>query len=401
MAVCRILSCPWVSVVRLLNSCHLPSLYVQRCTYVDEYMKWKRDSYYETIDHIHQSVGLRPVITLKNCIVRGSSGCIPVSEVSKRQLQLEVPMKRVASFLRHYPSIFEEFAGEHNHPWFRLTPEALKLHKEEVTIYEEFKSDLIMRLKKLIMMSKDRVLPLKIIRGMQWYLGIPDEFLENVEENLPASFRVVEMGDKLQWLTVDSEDVVLSALQKNAIKRGLCQESLDVIKFPFYPSRGLRLRRKIANWLDEFQNLPYISPYQDFRNLDPNSDISEKRIVGVLHELLSLFVDHSAQRKTLLCLKKYLGLPQKFHKVFERHPHMFYLSFKNTRCTAILKEPHCHTSIIPEHPILKVRQKYMSLMKESHKIRKNRRINNQLAGKDTDITAAEENYGVGGEVHLS
>ncbi|CAM8943307.1 unnamed protein product [Rhodiola kirilowii] len=388
MAVHRILSCPRLSVVQLLSTHHFPSLYVQRCTYVDEYMKWKRDSYYEMIDHIHQSVGLRPVIALKNCVIRGSNGCIPVSEVSKRGLQLEVPMKRVACFLRYYPSIFEEFAGKYNHPWFRLTPEAVELDKEEVLIYEDFRSDLALRLQKFILMSKDKVLPLKIIRGMQWYLGIPDEWLENVEENLSGNFRIVDMCDGLQGLTVECKDMVLSALQKNAIKRGLCEESLDVIKFPLYPSKGLRLRRKITNWLDGFQQLPYISPYQDFHNLDPNSDVSEKRIVGVLHELLSLFVDHSAHRKTLLCLKKYLGLPQKFHKVFERHPHIFYLSFKNTRCTAILKEPHCETSIIPEHPILKVRQKYMKLMKKSHRIRKNRRIN----GKDIDTSITEEHH---------
>ncbi|KAF2295697.1 hypothetical protein GH714_033642 [Hevea brasiliensis] len=141
---------------------------------------------------------------------------------------------------------------------------------------------------------------------------------------------------------------------------------MEGIEFPLFPSKGLRLRRKIQDWLEEFQKLLYVSPYEDYSHLDPNSDIAEKRVVGFFHELLSLFVEHSAERKKLLSLKKYFGLPQKVHKAFERHPHMFYLSFKNKTCTAILKEAYGDDELaIERHPMLMVRKKYIRLMKES------------------------------------
>ncbi|OMP01087.1 hypothetical protein COLO4_12168 [Corchorus olitorius] len=343
-------------------------------------MKWKKDPFFDSIEHIHKSLELKPIIQLKNFIAKDPNGCIPISAVSKRGLEFDIPIK-VARFLRQYPSVFEEFRGpEYNLPWFRLTPEAAEIDREEKRVFEECKEDLKDRLKRFVLMSKDKVLPLKIIKGMEWYLGLPEGFLEDSKGNLDESFRFVDLEDGLKGLAVDSEgEKILSMMQRNAMKNGVYfGGTMEGIEFPLFPSKGLRLRTKIESWLNEFQKLPYVSPYDDFSHLYPDSDIAEKRVVGFLHELLSLFVEHSAQRNKLLCLKKYFGLPQKVHKAFERHPHMFYLSFKNKTCTAILKEAYCGNSSIERHPLLEVRKKYIRLVKESNRILKNRRINNRF-----------------------
>lgn len=299
-----------------------------------------------------------------------------------------MPLK-VAKFLRQYPSIFEEFSGpQYNLPWFRLTPEAAEIDREEKRVFEDCREDLKDRLKKFILMSKQKVLPLKIVQGMQWYLGLPEDFLRFLED---GSFRVVEMEDGLEGLAVEKseeEEIFLSMVERNSMNR-------RKIEFNLFPSKGVRLRRKIEDWLKDFQQLPYVSPYVDFSHLDPNSDIAEKRVVGFLHELLSLFVDHSAERKKLLCLKKYFGLPQKVHKAFERHPHMFYLSLRNKTCTAILKEAYNGKSAIEKHPLLRVRKKYIKLMKESEMILKSRRLRNRFVDHenvklDLDLDAEDE-----------
>ncbi|KAL6130493.1 hypothetical protein ACLB2K_068872 [Fragaria x ananassa] len=355
-------------------------IYTQKANYVNVYMKWKKDSYFDTIEHIDKSIVLKPIINLKNCITEDPNGCIPIYRVSKRGFALDVPMK-VAKFLRKYPSIFEEFSGEYNYPWFKLTPEAAEIDREEKRVYEDCREDLRDRLKKLILMSKEKVLPLKIIQGMEWYLGLPDDFLHYTEKNLDRSFRFVTMEDGLEGLAVDSCEKVLSVVQRNAMKNGVYSGgSMEAVEFPCFPSKGLRLRHKIKDWLEEFQKLPYVSPYEDSSHLQPDSDECEKRVVGLLHELLSLFVEHSAERKKLFCLKKYMGLPQKVHRAFERHPEIFYLSHKNKTCTAILKEAYCDESAIEKHPLLAVRKKYIRLMRESAVILKNRRVNGRLAG---------------------
>ncbi|KAB2085961.1 hypothetical protein ES319_A05G432400v1 [Gossypium barbadense] len=372
--------CSKISVFSLFDHQKSPFRYTQISNYVNVYMKWKKDPFFDSILHIHKSAELKPIIQLKNFIVNYPNGCIPISSVSKRGLEFDISI-RVARFLRQYPSVFEEFRGEHNLPWFRLTPEAAEIDREEKRVLEECKEDLKDRLKRFVLMSKDKVLPLKIIKGMAWYLGLPERFLDDSKGDLlDESFRFVDMEDGLKGLTVESNgEKVLSTMQRNAIKNGVYfGGTLEGIEFPLFPSKGLRLRRKIESWLNEFQKLPYVSPYEDFWHLDPDSDFAEKRVVGILHELLSLFVEHSAERKKLLCLKKYFGLPQKVHKAFERHPHMFYLSFKNKTCTAILKEAYCGNSSIEKHPMLVVRKKYIRLVKESDRILKNRKINNRF-----------------------
>ncbi|GJT55812.1 protein root primordium defective 1 [Tanacetum coccineum] len=212
-------------------------------------MKWKKDSYLDTIDSIHNSLKLKPVIALKNCIVASPQGCIPISDVSKKGLQFDIPFK-VAKFLRMYPSVFEEFTGpEYNLPWFRLTPEAIKLNDEEQCVYRDFKDDLEERLMKFVLMSVENWLPLKVIKGMLWYLGLPDDYLRG---GLGECFEVVEMGDGLKGLTVAKSEKILSVIQKNALRSGVYSGGeMEAISIPLYPSKGLRLRTKILDWSDE------------------------------------------------------------------------------------------------------------------------------------------------------
>lgn len=353
-------------------------------------MKWKKDPLFDSIDSIHKSLELKPVIAMKNFFVSTSSSpqdnySIPISAVSKKGSEFDISIK-VIRFLRNYPSFFEEFKGPcYNLPWFRLTDIAVELDKEERLVYEEFRDDIVGRLKKLILMSGSRkMLPLKVIKGLRWYLGLPDDFFRDPMDYLGSYgyFRIVDIEDGLKGLAVFDEygDEILSMMQKNAMRKGIYSVGADeAIAFPLFPSKGLRLKHKIKDWLDEFQKLPYVSPYNDYSYLDPDSDIAEKRVVGMLHELLCLFVEHAAERKFLFCLRKYLGLPQKVHKAFERHPHIFYLSLKNKTCTSILKEAYRDDLAIDPHPLAKVRRSCISLMKESTGILRNKRMNNSRA----------------------
>ncbi|CAN6443605.1 unnamed protein product [Victoria cruziana] len=348
--------------------------YIQNVNYVDVKMKWKKDVSLDSIPFIDRSEELKSIISLKNCI-RNEGGSIPVSLVSKRGYEFDIPSIRVATFLRQYPSIFEEFTGEkYNLPWFRLTQEAIDLDNEEQAVYKADRSNIIKRLKKILLMSRGNMLPLKVIRGLQWYLGLPDEFLGNMELlNSYGKFEFVEMEADLKGLRVLPEETALSVVQKIALSRGNKFSEGSPLSFNLVPSKGLRLKKKIEEWLDQFQKLPYVSPYEDPSHLNPNSDIAEKRVVGVLHELLSLFVENSAQRRKLICLRKHLFLPQKFSKAFERHPSIFYLSLKNKTCTAILKEAYVKDSMIEKHPVLDVRKKYLKLMNKSRTILVGRR----------------------------
>ncbi|KAL8028679.1 hypothetical protein ABFX02_14G176700 [Erythranthe guttata] len=385
--LCKLLHSTRKTISPPHSNCHIR-------TYVEVYMKRKKDPYFDSIDSIHKSLELKPVIALKNFFISSSSSphdnySIPISSVSKKGPEFGLSI-RVLRFLRNYPSFFEEFEGPlYNLPWFRLTQKAVELDKEERLVSEQFRDDIVTRLKKFILMSGTRkMLPLKIIKGFRWYLGLPDEFFKDPLDYVKGCgrFEIVDIEDGLKGLSVFEESnngnkrKIFSTIQKNAMNSGVYSGGEnEAIAFPLFPSKGLRLKQKIKDWLVEFQKLPYMSPYEDSSCLNPDSDVSEKRLVGLLHEVLSLFVEHASERKSFICLKKYLGLPQKVHKCFERHPHIFYLSMKNNTCTAILKEAYCDEVAVEPHPLSNVRKKYIDLMKESVVILRSKRGSNSRA----------------------
>ncbi|KAG5542082.1 hypothetical protein RHGRI_021812 [Rhododendron griersonianum] len=108
-------------------------------------------------------------------------------------------------------------------------------------------------------------------------------------------------------------------------------------------------------WLEEWQRLPYTSPYLDASHLDPRTDRSEKRIVGVFHEFLHLTIQKKTGQKNVSNLRKPLDLPQKFTKVFERHPGIFYVSKKSDTQTVVFREAYDRQQLIQKHPLVDIR----------------------------------------------
>lgn len=135
--------------------------------------------------------------------------------------------------------------------------------------------------------------------------------------------------------------------------------------FPVSFTRGFGLRKKCVEWLREWQTLPYTSPYAGPSGLlDPRTDVAEKRMVGVFHEMLHLTVGKKTERRNVSNMRKCLGLPQKFTKVFERHPGIFYLSKKLGTQTVVLREAYGGgRELVEKHPIVGIREKYLELMR--------------------------------------
>uniref|UniRef100_R7VZ50 PORR domain-containing protein n=1 Tax=Aegilops tauschii TaxID=37682 RepID=R7VZ50_AEGTA len=348
----------------------LPPLaaFVQSMGYVEVKMRWKKDASFDAVPVLAHARDLRPLAALARLL---SPSPTPVSAVSKLRRSLETSDRR----------------------------------REERDVFAARRADITSRLRRLLLMSPARRLPLTVAQGMLWHLGIPEDYFKRPDFDIGQDgFRILTTGDavfsedenhgKELGLIDDGKDqeMPLSVLQMGAIRRF---GSAEEVPFPLFPSKGLRLKRKIGDWMEGFQKLPYISPYADFSNIHRGSDVSEKRAVGVLHELFSLFVTCSAERRRLLCLRTHLGLSQKVHLVFERHPHIFYLLLKEKTCFAVLKEAYMaggHTSI-EEHPMLEVRSKYARLMQESQEIIRRRRSGKPVQ-LDPEDQESEDSKGI-------
>lgn len=103
--------------------------------------------------------------------------------------------KNLSKFLRRYPGIFEVLKeGPHSRA-FGLTEQAERLYDEEVRLKQEMEDRSVGLLRKLLMLSIRRRLPLSLLGQLANDLGIPDNFESDLVPRYPHFFRVEEAAD--------------------------------------------------------------------------------------------------------------------------------------------------------------------------------------------------------------
>lgn len=340
-----------------------PAVELQRATLVNVKLKWTKDRTLDSV--VSRERHLRPVLHLIERISADSSGQSPAQELSPRRHHSEV-----STFMRRFPSVFyETFSSRTGGPWFALTNAACLLRQRELRLLCQMESDLVDRLRRLLMMSVDRALPLGTIDQLRWDMGLPSCYQRSLVPRYPTFFDLIQPpGDERVWMKLVSWDtrLAVSELQRSRAAQVSEEGEEKCLAFPVRFPRGFGLKKKCMEWLHEWQTLPYTSPYADASGLDPRTDVSEKRNVGVFHELLHLTLGKKTERKNVSNLRKALSLPQKFTKVFERHPGIFYLSQKMGTQTVVLREAYgAGRELLYKHPLIDIRDEYLALMKES------------------------------------
>ncbi|KMS98791.1 hypothetical protein BVRB_3g068670 [Beta vulgaris subsp. vulgaris] len=332
-------------------------------------LKWVKN---KTIDHIiDKETDLKAAMLLKDAIKRSPTSYITAKTVVDwhKFLGLTVPVLR---FLRRYPTLFHEFPHSRypSLPCFKLTDLALTLDQQEQLIYENDEMGVVEKLCKVLMMMKSKSVALQSIYPLKWDLGLPDSFEKLMVSKYPDYLRIVKGSNGLPHLSLVEwrDEFAVSVLRKNCeisdlgddykdFKRG--QTSLAFqLSFP----KGYGYQKKVRAWMEEFQKLPYISPYQDSTKLDPKSELMEKRVVGLLHEFLSLTIHKKTKRNYLRSLREELNLPHRFTRIFTRYPGIFYLSLKCKTTTVTLKEGYQRGRLVDPHPLVRIRNKFYHVM---------------------------------------
>lgn len=337
--------------------------YSQKRTLVNVKLKWIKDRVLDNA--VVGGRDLRAANVLVSMIASDPKGCLPIYHLTRRRGQLGLPEEvKVSTFLRKYPNMFDEFhvpdsAGTPV-PWFRLSSEALRVHQDEMVAFQVCYEDILNRIKKLLMMCRNRMLPLQTIDQLKWDLSLPCDYEDSLVKKHPEWFKIVQLSDGRHGLELVEWD---DSLALSHLELQSSMENQEVLSFPIRFTRGFGLKKKCNKWLEEWQKLPYTSPYVDAKHLDPRTDLSEKRNVGVFHELLHLTIHKKIERKNVSNLRKPLGLPQKFTKAFERHPWIFYISKKCNTQTVVLREAYDCDRLIQKHLMVDIREKYATMMK--------------------------------------
>lgn len=333
-------------------------------------LKWVKN---RSLDHIIDTeTDLKAACLLKDAIKRSPTGFLTAKSFADWQklLGLTVPVLR---FLRRYPTLFHEFPHTRyaSLPCFKLTDTALLLDSQEQSIHKNCESDTVERLCKLLMMMKTRTVSLQSLYPLRYDLGLPDSFDKILVPKYPDHFRFVKASNGIVCLRLAEwrEELAVSALEKSKENKKSSDEYRQFksgktsLVFSMSFPKGYGGQKKVKAWMEEFQKLPYISPYEDSRRIDPNSELMEKRVVGVLHEILSLAIHKKTKRNYLRSLREELNLPHKFTRLFTRYPGIFYLSLKCKTTTVALREGYRRGKLVDPHPIACLREKFYHVMR--------------------------------------
>ncbi|KAK9079208.1 hypothetical protein SSX86_000878 [Deinandra increscens subsp. villosa] len=401
---------------------HLPHHHHQLRTITKVRLKWVKNRSLDSIIDLHTD--LKAACLLKDAIIHRPSSAqfLTAKSISDTQklLGLTIPTLR---FIRRYPTLFEEFPHPKypSLPCFRLTNIALNLHNLERKIYQNQEPEIVTRLCKVLMMSREKQLPLQSIHPLRWDLGFPYDYDKTLAENHPDKFRIVKSSNGLSCIKLvkrvdEYAEFAVSELQKmNEIKESSINggdhyrrftRGQTALAFPLSFPRGYGAQKKVKSWMDEFQKLPYISPYEDSSGIDPESELMEKRIVGVLHELLSLTVYKKTKRNYLRNLTDEYNLPFRFTRIFTRYPGIFYLSLKCKTTSVALKEGYRKGKLVNPCAIAKFRGKFHHVMRTGLIYRKkglemlpelDRLVEDETVGIEEQDSSGEEEIESSGE----
>ncbi|RVW70951.1 Protein WHAT'S THIS FACTOR 1 [Vitis vinifera] len=331
------LQCKPINGLPLQNTLKPQHHRLLRRTFIAAKIKWVRDPYLD--EAVSKEKNLKPLLALKTLILSAPSKTLPAAVAA-----------------------------------VRLTPQAIALHNEELAVHAspERLQEAAERLAKLLMLAGARRLPLRIVDCFRFDLGLPDNYITGICCDFPEYFQISSGNDpELLDLELVSwrENLACSVLEKRAMNGNSDIRKGMRIAFPMFFSRGFDLQKKVKDWLDEWQNLPYISPYENGFHLNPNSDQAEKWAVAVLHELLSLMVSKKTERDNIFCLGEYLGFGSRFKKALVRYAGIFYVSNKIKTHTVVLREAYRKDFLLENHPLMGMRHRYIHLMNKSEKMR--------------------------------
>ncbi|XVF73043.1 hypothetical protein PTKIN_Ptkin12aG0169800 [Pterospermum kingtungense] len=320
---------------------------------------------------IQRDKKLKLVLKIRKILVSQPDRIMSLKSLGRYRRDLGLQKRRrFIALLRKFPGVFEIIEEGAFSLRFRLTPEAERLYLDELRVRNEMEGLLVVKLRKLLMMSLEKRILLEKIAHLRTDLGLPLEFRDTICQRYPQYFRVVqtERGPALELTHWDPELAVsaaeLAAEENRA--RELEEKNLIIdrplkfnrIKLP----KGLNLSKGEMRRLCQFRDMPYISPYSDFSGLRSGTPEKEKHACGVVHEILSLTVEKRTLVDHLTHFREEFRFSQQLRGMIVRHPDVFYVSLKGDRDSVFLREAYRDSQLKDKDPLLLIKEKFRSLV---------------------------------------
>ncbi|XP_021900612.1 uncharacterized protein LOC110816647 [Carica papaya] len=253
--------------------------------------------------------------------------------------------RKVSRFIQRHPLIFQIYRHTDGKMWLGFTDFMEELLDEENSIMDSMERDRVTKVRKLLMMSKDKRIPLSKIYHTRLLFGIPEDFRDRIAK-YPDYFRVTVRDDGKRMLELVNWDqgLAVSELERQFIVDE--DEAKKAFKFPMKYGKDLGLEDGDMRKLNLLNTLPLVSPYSDGWKLDIWSLDAEKYRVGVLHEFLSLTLEKKASIHHIVEFKKEFSLTKHTYQLLKKQPRTFYLAGTEMNWVVFLKNAYNENGVL-------------------------------------------------------
>ncbi|GAV64105.1 PORR domain-containing protein [Cephalotus follicularis] len=284
----------------------------------------------------------------------------------------------IMAVIEKYPTIFYVGGGgDRTPPFVTLTEKAEKIANEEAEARMLMEPILVKNLRKLLMMSVDCRVPLEKIDFIQSELGLPQNFKESLIPKFPQFFSTKDVDGKA-YLCLENWDssLAVTACEERLAREGVLepngrQKKVRITKdgnfsgpyaFKMCFPAGFRPNMSYLEELERWHKMDFPSPYLNARRLEVADPKARKRVVAVLHELLSLTMEKRLTYPQLDAFHAEYFLPSKLLLCLIKHHGIFYITNKGARSTVFLKEAYDGSNLIDKCPLLLFNDKFVSLI---------------------------------------
>ncbi|KAL2339925.1 hypothetical protein Fmac_007865 [Flemingia macrophylla] len=297
---------------------------------------------------LHRDALLRFVTRSKQFLSAQPEHVLRLDDAGKLHRELGFPRgRKVSRFLRRHPLLFQTYRHTDAKIWLGFTDLMEDLLAEERSLMDSMELNRVDKVRKLLMMSKRRRIPLSKIHHCRTLFGIPDDFRDRVSK-YPNFFNVVVDPDGRRVLELANWDPLLavSALEREFVvdEDGATRK----FRFPVKHGKGLDLEVGDKRKLDLLNALPLVSPYSDGSKLDMWTLEAEKYRVGVIHEFLSLTLEKRASIHHLVEFKEEFSLTKHTYQMLLKQPRAFYLAGTEMNWVVFLKDAYDQNGVLIE-----------------------------------------------------
>ncbi|GAB4850631.1 hypothetical protein Ancab_029940 [Ancistrocladus abbreviatus] len=314
------------------------------------------------------------ILQLKNIIQSQRGQCILL-----RDLEKEVGFVHkwnLMAIIEKYPSIFHVSGGNKMPISVRLTDKAGIIAAEEDNARGLMEPILVRNLRKLLMLSIDCRIPMEKIQLIEDELGLPRDFERSLIPKYPEYFLVKSFNGK-EYLHLENWDssLAVTAREEKVAQEGVLNSTENARKAKIskdgnysgpcafricYPT-GFRPNTGFLEELERWQKMDFPSPYLNARRFESADPKARKRVVAVLHELLSLTMEKRMTSTQIDAFHSELLLPSRLLLCLIKHHGIFYITNKGARSTVFLKEAYDGPNLIEKCPLLRFYDKFVAL----------------------------------------